>query len=433
MKYSLILAAMASCLLIGCGGSGSSPDKSGPTSSLSSSITSSSVSSASVSSAVSEASSLSSQSSSAAQTTSGLSCEFANTAFGFASIDDVDKPYDITGGADVGNGNYEVVVTTGNQLRSAVYGSASIYQDKPLTIYVEGKIDWANSGQSDIRIERSNVSIIGRGDKAEFESVGIEIRPKNNTTAENIIIRNLKMGLVPQKNGSGDIISLNASGSNAKIRNVWIDHNELYNALETPSCTTEDCHKDYYDELVSGRGNISNITISYNFLHDSWKTSLWGSSDDEAEDVGRRVTFHHNYWKDVNSRLPLYRYGYLHMLNNYYQNVTGSGINLRMGARGLVEGNLFEKVKDPIVSLDSPSLGYWTIGVGDLENQFINPVAVSGSCNSNTPPCRNAQGRSTDLSPYTPAYLYTDIIVPTTEVADYVVKNAGVGVIDNCL
>lgn len=39
--------------------------------------------------------------------------------------------------------------------------------------------------------------------------------------------------------------------------------------------------QDFYDELVSGKGNIDNITLSYNFLHDSLKTSLWGSSDSD--------------------------------------------------------------------------------------------------------------------------------------------------------
>src|SRR5690606_24166352 len=105
---------------------------------------------------------------------------------------------------------------------------------------------------ADIRIERSDVSIIGRGAEAGFEGVGIELKAKSASAAvENIIIRNLKMRLVPQAHGTGDIISLD--GRNGPIRNIWIDHNELYNALETESCSNEACHKDYYDELVSGR------------------------------------------------------------------------------------------------------------------------------------------------------------------------------------
>lgn len=47
-------------------------------------------------------------------------------------------------------------------------------------------------------------------------------------------------------------------------KHIWIDHNEVYNSL--------DVDKDYYDELVSGKDEIDNITVSYNYLHDSWKT-----------------------------------------------------------------------------------------------------------------------------------------------------------------
>src|SRR5690606_13631885 len=120
----------------------------------------------------------------------GLACELINQAQGFASIDDDDNPYAVTGGADVGEGNYEITVTDGVALRNAVYSSGSPYRDKPLTIYIEGLITWENSNNADIRIERSNVSIIGLGDDAGFEGVGIELKPKNSSTpVENIIDR----------------------------------------------------------------------------------------------------------------------------------------------------------------------------------------------------------------------------------------------------
>lgn len=435
LSFALVLTACG-------GGGGSDPVVSKPInpssissilSSSSSSLASSIISTSSISSVSSVGSAISS--SSVSSSLNGeLSCEAINTVYGFASINDQDKAYDVTGGADAGQGNYEVIVTNGVELRNAVYGSASNqYKDKPITVYVEGKITWANSNNSDIRLERSHVSIIGRGESAAFEGVGIEIRPANNQTVENIVIRNMKMGLVPQKNGSGDIISLNASGTGAKIRNIWIDHNELYNNLNAEGCTTEDCRKDFYDELVSGRGDISNITISNNYLHDSWKTSLWGSSDDAAEDVGRRVTFHHNYWHNVNSRLPLYRYGYLHMFNNYYENVAGSGINLRMDARGLIDGNVFENVKNPLVSIDSPKLGYWTVGTGEYANSFVGVTHSNGGCSNGSPPCYSAQDRSTDPNPYTPNYDYSDVITPTVDTKAFVKKNAGVGKISECL
>ena len=219
----------------------------------------------------------------------------------------------------------------------------SEYEALPLTIYVDGLITWENSNGG-ISIRRNDVTIIGRTESAGFEGVGLEL----SHGASNIIIRNLEMRYVPQTNGSGDLISMD--GRDGAVTNVWIDHNELYNSLEAPEeagCgLDENCNKDYYDELVSGRGAVQNVTISYNYMHDSWKTSLWGSSDDPEEDAGRTITFHHNYWHNVNSRLPLFRYGEGHVFNNYYHNVTGSGINSRMGAEMRIDGNVFENVKD---------------------------------------------------------------------------------------
>lgn len=48
------------------------------------------------------------------------------------------------------------------------------------------------------------------------------------------------------------------------------------------------------------------VTVSYNYLHDHWKGSLVGHSDsNSAEDKGHLlVTFHHNYFSNLNSRGP---------------------------------------------------------------------------------------------------------------------------------
>lgn len=414
-NQKLALTLAMSALLAACGGGGGSDDSGAPVNSSKSSAASSSSSTSSV-----DASSSSSASSDA------NACSIFNNVQGFAAINDLDQPFQVTGGADKGEGHYEISVSNGIELRNAVYASASPYKDKPLTIYVEGLITWENAGNADIRIERSDVSIIGRGAEAGFEGVGIELKAKSASAAvENIIIRNLKMRLVPQAHGTGDIISLD--GRNGPIRNIWIDHNELYNALETESCSNEACHKDYYDELVSGRADVSNVTISYNYLHDSWKTSLWGSSDTAAPgDADRRITFHHNHWHNVNSRLPLFRFGEAHIFNNYYHNVSGSGINVRMGAVMRIDGNVFENVKNPIVSIDSSELGYWTVE----DNQFINISTSNGSCNSSTSPCYNAHEQST-VADHQPVYDYE--LMPVTDVKNYVIENSGVNKIDACL
>ncbi|ROQ20259.1 pectate lyase [Marinimicrobium koreense] len=399
----LPLAMIVACtsVLVACGGTSSNNT---PTNSSSSS------------------SSSQSSSSSSSDASGGLTadyCEQINTVEGFASMES-----GTTGGADLGDGNYVVGVSTGEALREVVYSSSSPYQDKPLTIYIDDLITWENSGNSDIRIERSDVSIIGRGENAGFEGVGIEIKAPSEGV-ENIIVRNLRMRYVPQSHGSGDIISLD--GRDGPIRNIWIDHNELYNRLEAPEsagCTTEECNKNYHDELVSGRGDVGRITISYNHLHDSWKTSLWGSSD--SDEANRTVTFHHNLWQNVNSRLPLFRYGELHVFNNYYLDVESSGINVRQTAEARIDGNVFNRVSHPIVSLYSDELGYWEVE----DNAFID-ISSSGSCGSSVPPCEGAHEESTGQ--YTPPYDYDHILMPAQEVPEYVFENAGADKIDACL
>ncbi|MDO8311360.1 MAG: hypothetical protein Q7T25_05415, partial [Sideroxyarcus sp.] len=296
------------------------------------------------------------------------------------------------------------------------------YSDKPLTIYVDGVITWHNSGNKDIKLNRPNVSIIGRGESAEFWGTGIHI------TASNVIVRNLKMYKVPQTRGQGDIITID--GRSGPVRNVWIDHNELFNDLNVaiPDSITDPAlrdayQKDYYDELVSGRSDVADITISYNYLHDSWKTSLWGSSDEDNFD--RRITWHHNYWHKVNSRLPLFRFGKGHIYNNYYNSVDTSAINSRMGAIIRVERNVFENTKNPVMSQDSIAIGYWEL----IENQLRDGIIWAdkeGETNIIADELL-ADNTSTGTLTLPLDYLYAPSLIPVEDVPAHVQQYAGAG------
>ena len=80
------------------------------------------------------------------------------------------------------------------------------------------------------------------------------------------------------------------------------------------------------------------------------------------------TTFHHNFYQNVASRTPSYRFGTGHVFNSYFSGVFTSGVNSRMGAVLRIEGNVFENTKDPITSMDSSEVGFWDVG----DNQFIN-------------------------------------------------------------
>lgn len=112
--------------------------------------------------------------------------------------------------------------------------------------------------------------------------------------------------------------------------------------------------KDYYDGLIDVTHGSDFVTISNSYIHDHYKAVLIGHSDSNAkEDTGHlTVTLVGNYFKNVNSRGPSFRFGSGHVVNNYYEGVS-DGINTRKGAKLLVEGNVFSGVKNPLYATDA--------------------------------------------------------------------------------
>lgn len=96
------------------------------------------------------------------------------------------------------------------------------------------------------------------------------------------------------------------------------------------------------------------ITVSNSYIHDHWKASLIGHSDNNgAEDTGHlRVTQNNNYWYNINSRTPSIRFGTGHVYNSYFDQVN-DGINTRDGAQVLVQSNVFVGSSKPLYSTDA--------------------------------------------------------------------------------
>lgn len=131
-----------------------------------------------------------------------------------------------------------------------------------------------------------------------------------------------------------------------KSTNVWVDHVDL---------SSNQAHdKDYYDGLFDVTHAADFVTLSNSFIHDHWKASLVGHSDNNgAEDTGHlRVTFANNFWQNVNSRGPSLRFGTAHIINSYHNNVA-DGINTRDGAQALVESNAWVASKKALYSTDA--------------------------------------------------------------------------------
>ena len=234
-------------------------------------------------------------------------------------------------GTTGGGGNNQTTVSSISQLESALQSN--------VTIYVNGTI--SGSGMIQIKDE-SNISVIGVGSSGKFQGVGLSF-----IRTSNIIIQNLVF-----ENCSEDAINIE------NTTRVWIDHNTFSTSVNWGDCDSGSV-KDEFDGQIDIKKNSGDITVSFNYVHDACKAMLLGFSDGKEPD--NHVTYHHNRFENIGSRLPLIRHADTHVYNNYYKNVLISGINVRMGANALIENNYFENVDDPILSADSDEIGYWNV------------------------------------------------------------------------
>ncbi|KIY68468.1 polysaccharide lyase family 1 protein [Cylindrobasidium torrendii FP15055 ss-10] len=235
----------------------------------------------------------------------------------------------------------------------------------------------------------SDKTVIGVGSNAGLTGGGFRIK-----NADNVIIRNLKFYLSQE---GDDLVALTGA------TNVWIDHNEFYNAGITGD-------KDYYDGLLDITHASDYVTVSWNIFHDHWKGSLVGHSDSNAdEDTGHlRVTYHHNIWNNVNSRLPSLRFGTGHIYNSVFTDIPTSGINSRMGAQVLVESNVFNNVELAVVTdLDSDEEGY-AVERNNVYNNATTEITQTGS--------------------WSPSYSYD--LDSTDDLESILSASAGVGVVN---
>lgn len=264
----------------------------------------------------------------------------APDASGYASIqDNKGTPFLLNGGS-LGD---TVEATNAEELQ--MY----LNSDEPLVVTVAGKI--SGNGTSDISI-RSNKTLLGITDTAHIEGYGLQI-----SEAQNVIIKNMILSY----RKSGDLLEITHNS-----RNVWIDQCEFFNDT--------DHHKDYYDELFNIKNGASFITVSRTTFRDHLKGLLLSSGDQQVQDTVIRVTFHHNYFYNVSSRLPSLRFGKAHIFNNYYKE-SGDGINTRMGACIRVEGNYFEDMSNALHNDYSEERGAFHL----LDNNVFVNASVSGT------------------------------------------------------
>lgn len=185
----------------------------------------------------------------------------------------------------------------------------------------------------------------------------------------NIILRNIKfVGPGPIDCGGQDLVWFNGT------THAWVDHCEFSDGLDgnfditnASDFVTVSWCKFYYTERA----------------YDHMNTNLVGGSDSRPADEGLlNVTFAYNHWGTLcRQRMPMARYGKIHMLNNYYTCTgnTGPCINPRTNAEFLIEGNYFDSSITNVFSQTNATSWVWS-------NSYANAIESgayvysSGSC-----------------------------------------------------
>lgn len=323
----------------------------------------------------------------------------------------------VTGGA----GGTVFTVSTGTELNAALCGARNKNKTAPVIIYVNGTINHSNTTaqgcntQADvIEIKQTaNVSIIGVGTNALFDQIGIHVRDSSNVIIQNVHVRNVKKSGTPTSNG-GDAIGLETD-----VDRVWIDHNWL---------EASGGESDGYDSLLDMKSGVTNVTVSYNKFNDSSRAGLVGFTD---SDVNNNITFHHNWYKNIQQRTPLIRNALVHVYNNYWLNDSITymyhAINSRANAKALVESNYFYNVNNPLIaSDDSNTAGCWQTNNDNTVLPYIYYSRTVGNGALVVPEVVNGQLQST--CEVTVPYVVT--MDAAADVPAIVMANAGVGKLD---
>ncbi len=127
----------------------------------------------------------------------------------------------------------------------------------------------------------------------------------------------------------------------APVERCWIHHCTFYAPVIANPAESDKAGGDGACDFKRGQ-YFTNSYCYYNGYH---KTNLVGSSDTSLQ---YHMTYHHNYWKDCESRGPLARQANIHMYNNIFEGQTSYCMNPRANAYIFSEYNLFFESKNPV-------------------------------------------------------------------------------------
>lgn len=346
---------------------------------------------------------------------------------GYASVcDDDGTAYTITGGF----GGEEIIISSYADLLAY---KSKISGNDPAIIKVTARIsseEWIDIDTADYNKELATLTASKGADEAKFilknrsftfdigsnktvigeagQDYGFKnINPKISGT--NVIVKYLHFGDVIGDDyfgGKGnDALSIKGG------QHVWVDHCEFSSSL-TPkevdgvainfdshdfivdlegenSKPEEKWKKDFYDGLLDISETSRFVSVSNSYFHDHWKACLCGGSNDKAESQPQgsqvRLTMYNNYFENIHSRQPLFRFGKAHIYSSYLKGADSesTGIEVRAESRVFVDNVYFEDINP------NKTVGCWNsskgLGAGKWTVKGCEGASISNNAGF-TPP-----------------------------------------------
>ena len=278
-----------------------------------------------------------------------------------------------------------------------------------------------------------NVTIEGVGDDAIVEGWGFHFisADTTGTYGKSFEARNLTFDKYAE-----DALGMEGDQSNGvitkSVERCWVHHNTFLPGYCANPAESDKGEGDGSCDFKRGQY----FTMSYNYYEYCHKTNLVGSADDSLQ---FNLSFHHNYWYNCGSRMPLLRQANIHFYNNYIYGDSSDSksalsyvSSVRAGAYMFAEANYYEGCKQ-IVELKSGAVkafnnAYVQCFNGDASTRVDareTSVAASASCNYNGTSFQDFDTNST-LFYYDQSKNKSDCYLTTPEVARHeVIMNAG--------
>lgn len=252
------------------------------------------------------------------------------------------------------------------------------------------------------------------------------------TWTRNVIVRNIALD-TPWDVNPEDAGNAYADGITvSRGQNIYLDHLTIGDG-DTPDSTATGSYTTRHDGALDVVRGSDYVTIANSYFSNHHKTTLVGNGDSGRawSDAGRlHVTFAGNWWNGATTRLPLNRFGQVHLFNNL---VTGSvsttnadikfesGTDARYQSNMLLQNNYYNITGLKLTEFCGKVIkGKTFIGFRSSGHVFTSDKSgtndIDGQCGYALPSAANL---------WTPPYAYTLQTATTTSAA--VQGGAGAG------